>query len=191
MAKQPLPVLWDEHPEAANAARRDLGLLTVPVDQIVGTAVEGAQRGGDFKPIPRLRGRNWEGRWQRIRRAIGRLEPLPPVDLLRTGDEYWVVDGHNRVAAALELDQLAIDANVVELLLPGEKRAEIPAGVGMYLSDDIRDLRAAGEGRHSRTAQQPVDLEDTEFDRRRFEGEAHATTDAASDGSPDGDASVP
>src|SRR5206468_4979535 len=114
----PLPVLWDVHPAALNAGRRDLGLVTVPLEQIRGTAVEGAQRAGDFKPIPRLRGANWQGRWQRIKSAINRLESLPPVDLLKAGDDYWVVDGHNRVAAALELDQVALDASVQELLLP-------------------------------------------------------------------------
>jgi hypothetical protein len=169
-AREPLPVLWQEHPEALNAARRDLGLVQVPVDLIRGTAVEGAQRGGDFRPIPRLRGSNWEGRWRRIKNGMNRMESLPPVDLLRTGDDYWVLDGHNRVAAAKYLGQDALDASVVELRLPGAPRSDSTTeGVGQYLADDMREVRAAGEGRHSRTSGPTIDLEETELLRRTFE----------------------
>ena len=49
---------------------RELGLMSVPVDEIIGTAVMGpAQRGLDFQPLPPFRSKNWEARWQRIRRA--------------------------------------------------------------------------------------------------------------------------
>jgi hypothetical protein len=168
-SRDPLPVLWDVHPAARNAARRDLGLVTVPLEQIRGTAVEGAQRAGDFKPIPRLRGTNWQARWHRIKSAINRLEALPPVDLFKAGDEYWVEDGHNRVAAALELDQVALDAIVQELLLPGLPREDVPTDAGRYLVDAMRELRAAGEGRRSRTAAPSLGLEETEALRRDFD----------------------
>jgi hypothetical protein len=168
-SRDPLPVLWEVHPAAHNATRRDLGLVTVPLEQIRGTAVEGSQRGGDFKPIPKLRGSNWQGRWHRIKSAINRLEALPPADLLKTGDEYWVVDGHNRVAAALELDQVALDASVLELLVPGLPREDAPTDAGRYLVDSMREVRAAGEGRRSRTAELALDLEDTEALRRQFD----------------------
>ena len=167
-AREPLPVLWQVHPEAVNAQRRDLGLVAVPVDQIRGTAVEGAQRAGDYLPIPRLRGTNWEARYARIRSAVNRMAMLPPIELLKTGDEYWVVDGHNRVAVARELGQIALDASVVELPLPGGARTAPDALIGGYLAEDIRDVRAAGSGRHSRTAGPTADLKSTEQLRREF-----------------------
>jgi hypothetical protein len=45
---------------------------------------------------------------------------LPPVQLLRAGGDYWVVDGHNRVALARERGQLWIDADVTELDLSSD-----------------------------------------------------------------------
>jgi ParB-like chromosome segregation protein Spo0J len=51
---------------------------------------------------------------------------LPPVQLVRTGGDYWVVDGHNRVALARELGQLWIDADVTELDM-GSKSAAAAA----------------------------------------------------------------
>jgi hypothetical protein len=116
MAREPLPYLYDVHPEARNAIPRQLGVRTVDVASIAGTAVGPAmQRGMDFLPLKPFRSLNWQARWQRVRAASERLVVLPPIDVLGFSGRYWVVDGHNRVAAALYNGQLAIDANVVEL----------------------------------------------------------------------------
>jgi hypothetical protein len=148
--------MWLEYPEARLASMRELGLRTVPVDEICGTAVEGpTQRGGDFLPLRDLRGQDWRARWQRIRVALDQLVTLPPVDLLKLGDCYWVVDGHNRVGAALYNGQLAIDANVVELRLPGQQ-SDIAAGNLAPFLDGSQDVRDAGSGRLTRTTVRPT-----------------------------------
>lgn len=152
--------LWDVHPEARRASIRELGLQSIPVDEIKGTAVEGPpQRGGDYLPLKDRRSDDWRGRWQRILNALDRLETLPPVDLIRFGDEFWVVDGHNRVAAALYNGQGELDAVVEELRLPGvSSSADTPANLAAVLEGSL-DLRAAGSGLLSRTVQRPTDLE--------------------------------
>lgn len=158
MAHQPLPNLWDDHPDAGRAAIRDLGLRSVPVAEIKGTAVAGpAQRGGDFLPLRDRRGDDWRARWRRILNANESLHTLPPVELIKFGDEYWVVDGHNRVAAALYIGQGEMDAVVQELRLPG-MLAEPKTPIAGVLEGSL-DLRAAGEGRLTRTAERPLDLE--------------------------------
>ena len=60
-----------------------------------------------------------EGAGSASSNALDRLESLPPVELIKFGDDYWVVDGHNRVAAALYNGQVELDAVVEELRLPG------------------------------------------------------------------------
>ena len=156
-AQGPLLNLWDAHPEARRASIRQLGLIGVPVDEIRGTAVEGAaQRGGDFLPLKDRRSDDWRSRWQRILGAIDRLDTLPPVELIKFGGGYWVVDGHNRVAAALYNGQVEIDAVVEELRLPG-MRSEPAVKIATVLDGSL-DLRAAGSGRLSRTVQRPSDL---------------------------------
>lgn len=158
MAHQPLANLWDDHPETSRAAIRELGLRSVPVTAIRGTAVAGpAQRGGDFLPLRDRRGDDWRARWRRILDANNRLEPLPPAEMIKFGDQYWVVDGHNRVAAALYIGQVEIDAVVQELRLPGMP-AEPKTPIASVLEGSL-DLRAAGEGRLTRTAERPLDLE--------------------------------
>lgn len=151
MARQPLVNLWEAHPEARRAQARELGLQTVSVSDVAGTAVEGpAQRGGDFLPLRARRSDDWRARWQRITRAVENLVSLPPVELLRFAERYWVVDGHNRVGAALYSGQEAIDAVVHDLRLAGATRGRDRTAIAPYL-EGSRDLRAAGSGRLTRT----------------------------------------
>jgi hypothetical protein len=118
LSRQPLPYLYEVHPEAATANSHELGVRSINVDEIQGTAVGPPnQRGSDFLPLRPFRSPNWNERWRRVRAAADRLAVLPPIDVLHYGGGYWVVDGHNRVAAALYVGQLEVDADVVELRL--------------------------------------------------------------------------
>ncbi len=145
--REPLPNLYELHPEARVASTHELGLMTVPVDDIRGTAVDGyAQRGRDYLPLKPYRSSNWAGRWQRIRTAVETLHALPPIELLRTEEGYWVVDGHNRVAAALYAGQVAMDAVVTAVLLPGE-RLDATAGSLAPVAQQSDEVRAAARGK--------------------------------------------
>ncbi len=157
MGHRGLTNLWERHPGARRAAIREAGLQNVPVDRIAGTAVEGQpQRAGDFLPLKERRSADWRSRWQRIVAAVDRLESLPPVDLIKFGDEYWVVDGHNRVAAALYNGQVEVDAVVRELRLPGAPFEAPSANLASVLEGSL-DLRAAGSGRLTPGARKPQD----------------------------------
>ena len=146
----PLPNLFDVHPEARGAPLRELGLMSIPVDEIVGTAVMGAaQRGLDFQPLPPFRSKNWEARWQRIRRATEKMRSLPPIDVLRTRDGYWVTDGHNRIAAAKVVGQVEVDADVKGVVLPGEPIMR-PSGSLAPVLEESSHIEAAARGRLSR-----------------------------------------
>lgn len=150
---EPLPSLYDRHPYAATALRRARGVRVVPLDRIVGTVRHPTQNSSDFRPLPSLRGRNWQGRWQRIQRATQQLAILPAVELLKVGDEYYVVDGHNRVAAALQNGAVAIDADVTELQLPGQpavaERGEHNDAATLLTGS--RELRSAARGERPAT----------------------------------------
>jgi hypothetical protein len=147
-ARTPLPFLYDDHPDARLAPPRELGTMTIDVDDIAGTAVgPPGQRGGDFLPTKPFRSLNWAARWQRIRAAHDRLAILPPIDVFRYAGRYWVVDGHNRVAAALYTGQVQIDANVVELGAHDTSPDLEPATSLTSTLQDHDDLQAALRGR--------------------------------------------
>lgn len=144
-ARHPLPFLYEVHPEARQAIPKELGVRPIGVDEIVGTAVGGARRGGDFLPLGPFRTSNWAARWQRLESAVQKLTILPPIDVVKYGPGYWVLDGHNRVAAALYAGQIEIDANVTELIPPGGVSFERPGSLASTLASG-RAVRAAGSG---------------------------------------------
>jgi hypothetical protein len=45
-----------------------------------------------------------------------RGEPLPPVDVIRVGEIYFVRDGHHRISVARALERTEIDAYVTEVV---------------------------------------------------------------------------
>jgi len=146
VSPRPLANLYEIHPEARLASPRELGFRFVPVEDIRGTAVAGiAQRGLDFLPLPPFRGENWQARWQRIRDANARLQPLPPVDLVKYEGVYWVVDGHNRVGAALADNAAGLDAMVTELVPMNGRSSEWPTALLPHLGE-VGELRAAAAG---------------------------------------------
>ena len=170
---RPLPNLYEVHPEARLSPIRELGLCAVPVEEVIGTAVQGvAQRGVDFQPLPAFRSTNWRGRFQRIRHALDRLETLPPIDVLKTAEGYWVTDGHNRVAAARANGQVAIDADVRYVMLPGQP-VILPGSLAPVLAGSDQ-IRAVGRGRFtpglssdSRVGDQTLDAETDDPDQPR------------------------
>ena len=142
----PLPSLYALHPEAARLPVRSLGVQEVSVAEIAGTAVAGPdQRGSDFppaRPVPRFR---LHAHWLRIRTAVARMKTLPPVDLQKFDGRYWVVDGHNRIAAALYEGQLTVDAVVQELVLPGTPPPSERASMAMAMAEGTA-IRTAATG---------------------------------------------
>jgi hypothetical protein len=121
-----LPRLADVHP-GVPAGGRWIGLRSVRIECVRGTASLATSRGRDFRP---LRGRapsDWNFRWSRLLSASRDQTKLPPVQLIRAGGDYWVVDGHNRVALARQRGQLWIDADVTELDLSSDNVAAASA----------------------------------------------------------------
>ncbi len=152
-ARSVLPSLYERHPEASRAPRRGIGLHSVEIDRIVGTMRHPSQNTADFLPLPRLRGENWRARWQRITTAMDRLVMLPPVELVQVGDEYYVADGHNRVAGARLAGAIEIDADVTQLTLPGiSTQGHTHLDTGALIGS--QSVRRAAAGRMSRTVEQ-------------------------------------
>jgi hypothetical protein len=88
------------------------GSAVVPLDAIVGTVDRGRDFDRSFRPTTgRVR-----SRWEHIATAMRRGEAMPPVDLVRIGQIYFVRDGHHRVSVARALGRNDIDAMVTEVV---------------------------------------------------------------------------
>jgi hypothetical protein len=104
---------YDEVIEALGfVSEHSRGLQVVPIAQIVGTVDRERDFDRHFRPTSgRVR-----SRWEQIAAAMRRGESLPPVDLIKIGEIYFVRDGHHRVSVACALGHADIDAYVTEVI---------------------------------------------------------------------------
>ncbi|ACK42547.1 MULTISPECIES: DUF4032 domain-containing protein [Dictyoglomus] len=98
---------------------RDLGYQTIEVDKIVGSVGRYRDFDEEFRP---LKGSS-KSRLQELENAILRGKILPPIEVYKIKDEYYVVDGNHRVAVAKKLGQKEIDAHIIEYI-PAETSME-------------------------------------------------------------------
>jgi hypothetical protein len=137
--------------------RTYLGRTVVEVEKIVGSV----GRWSDFDPSFLPARASVGERWKRIDRAFHRGEDLPPVELYKIGDAYFVVDGNHRVSVARYHGAQRIDARVTELGGPVSEKAR--------LRPESREHRIARQDR-SRSKASTVHTQNT-----RLAGRAAAT----------------
>jgi len=86
-------------------------LSSVPIDAIVGTVGRYSDFTRQFLP----RQDSDAVRWARVKLMMTEQAGLPPVELYRIGDAYFVKDGHHRVSVARELGATHIEAYVTDV----------------------------------------------------------------------------
>lgn len=91
------------------------GLKPVRIGNIIGSLSRPTDFDQAFHPLKEHDYR----RWRRI--AVLKLlgEDLPPVELIRIGNYYFVSDGHHRISVASALGQESIDARVTTWQVSG------------------------------------------------------------------------
>jgi uncharacterized ParB-like nuclease family protein len=90
------------------------GVQEIPLDRLVGSAAPPSKT-GDFDPGFLPINRRMRDRWTRIYQAMVEGDELPPIDVYKVGDDYYVIDGHHRVSVARSLGRATINARVVEV----------------------------------------------------------------------------
>jgi hypothetical protein len=104
----------DEQTRRGAYARADRGLVSVEVERIVGSVGRASELDPRFRNRRTFRmSRSSDWRIVRLRKLFD-AGTVPPLELYQIGDDYFVLDGHHRVAVALERDQTYFDAHVVE-----------------------------------------------------------------------------
>jgi len=92
-----------------------IGLRQIETDKIVGSV----SRFNDFDRAFLPRQTNTRGRWESIDRAYFQDVILPPIDVYKIGEVFFVKDGNHRVSVARERGQAYMDAYVIEVDIPG------------------------------------------------------------------------
>jgi nucleotide-binding universal stress UspA family protein len=95
-------------------ARADGGIQQIPLDAIVGSTGRYTEFTRTFLP----RRVDDQERWARVKAAFDASIGLPPIEVLKVGDVYFVVDGNHRVSIARQEKLRSIEAHVVEVRTP-------------------------------------------------------------------------
>lgn len=86
-------------------------MQSIYLDHIIGS--EGRACDFDRRFLPRTQ--HSKERWKSIVQAYRQGQALPPIDVYKLGDVYFVRDGNHRVSVARQQGQLEVDARVTEL----------------------------------------------------------------------------
>jgi nucleotide-binding universal stress UspA family protein len=119
----PLRSFHEDAGRAGVLTQRKLGLRTIETSRIVGSVGRHKELRPDFRPAPRSRRRLDEDRFRSILRAMQEGVEMPPIEVYKLGFGYYVLDGHHRLAAALQNGQVEIDASVTEFLAAADEQA--------------------------------------------------------------------
>ncbi len=89
------------------------GVQDIPIDAIVGTVNRTVDFTRDFLPLQP----SDEERWARVRSVTEDpgFTGMPPIEVYKIGEAYFVRDGHHRVSVARTLGQTQIQAYVTEV----------------------------------------------------------------------------
>jgi hypothetical protein len=94
--------------------QRDTGIHEIPLDLIIGSV--GRYRDFDRAFLPTQK--TTSQRWINVDKARLYDVELPPIEVYKLGDVYFVKDGNHRVSVARERNQTDIDAWVTEVDVP-------------------------------------------------------------------------
>ena len=92
-------------------SRRALGLQSIPLDAITGSVGRYRDFNRSFLP----RSANTEDRWAQVKVAMNSLRGVPPIEVYKIGDVYFVLDGNHRVSVSREMGHTSIQAYVTEI----------------------------------------------------------------------------
>ncbi len=102
----------DQQQKEAAFDHRDRGIRSVPLDRIVGSVGRYKDFDGRFRFKPMVPSDRLEG----IKKAMRQGRTLGPVKLFEIKDEFYVLDGNHRIAAAKELGHDEILAHIEEFI---------------------------------------------------------------------------
>lgn len=137
------------------------GTMDVPLEHIVGSV--GRFRDFTAKFLPKSN--KMQDRWSRVYAQANGMMGLPPIELYKVGDVYFVRDGNHRVSVARQMGSRTIQAHVTELptsisLQPGMSADELAAAAAYAEFLDITGLAQTRPHHQSITLSEPSRYDD-------------------------------
>lgn len=90
--------------------RVDIGVREIDVAQIIGSVSNNRNFDDQFNP----RNIASQERWSRLYIGYLQGDPIPPIDVYKIGDTYYVEDGHHRVSVSRNIGRDFIEAHIID-----------------------------------------------------------------------------
>lgn len=152
--KGTLPVLDHILRDADVAGEISLGLVSVPLDKIVGTRTEG--RSDSFSPgfYPRMEeGTEFAGKWMNLYRAHLEEGIRDPVKLYEYMNRFYVLEGNKRVSVLKCVGAVSVDAEVTRVMPFRSEDKDVKhyyEFVDFYRLSGMYDLELSGDGDYAK-----------------------------------------
>ncbi len=138
-------------------------LEDIPIDAIVGSAGRYHEFTRGFLPGKHVS----RSRWGRVKQAMTGMKGVPPIEVYRVGEAYFVQDGNHRVSVAREMGLDHIEAYVTEVHSEVAVGPELDAKALIIAAEEADFLQQTGarsllpdtDLRLTATGQYPVLLE--------------------------------
>lgn len=125
-----LPVLEDLEPNLSQLSRLSLGILTIPLDRVVGSVSQGRSYAfaNGFLPILES-GSEFASKWERLCESVEAEGVNQPITALEYLGYYYVIEGNKRTSVMKFLNATDIEADVTRVYPP---KSDDPRVVSYY-----------------------------------------------------------
>ena len=125
-----LPVLEERVPALSSLSRLSLGVMTIPLDRVIGSVSRGRSYAfaNGFMPILEG-GSEFASKWESLCESVESHGVNQPITVLEYMGYYYVIEGNKRASVMKYLDSRDIEADVTRVYPP---RSDDPEVVSYY-----------------------------------------------------------
>ena len=149
-----LPVLDELVPDRMTLSTMNLGIITVPLDRVVGTVTKGRTLAFAENFMPLLdEDTEFAQKWMVLANSVKKSGMREPVKLLEYMNRYYALEGNKRISVMKFLDSIFIEAEVTRLIPHRTEAKENKAYfeyLDFYKDTKINYLELTGEGAYAR-----------------------------------------
>ncbi len=125
-----LPVLEKKVPNLAQLTRLSLGIISVPLDRVVGSVSQGRSFAFTRNFLPILDGGSeFASKWNRLYESVEAEGVTQPVTALEYMGYYYIVEGNKRVSVMKAMEAQDIEADVTRVY---PERTDDPENIAYY-----------------------------------------------------------
>ena len=125
-----LPVLEDREPNLSVLNRRSLGVISIPLERVIGSVSQGRSFAFTQHFLPILEsGSEFAAKWETLYTSVEEEGLSQPVTALEYMGDYYITEGNKRVSVMKSMNAVDIEADVTRVVPP---RTDDPKNIAWF-----------------------------------------------------------